>query len=99
MLEWPPHSPDSCAIETLWDYLETEKSKRNPIKLTELLNERQDIWHNIPVRVLQSNTGGVGKRAMALKKAKGGHTKHSLTGEKNNTVLVIYFSSLFHAHL
>ena len=54
---------------------ETEKNNRNPTNLAELWNVQQNIWHNIPVRVLNSYTGSMDKRVMVLKKAKGGHTK------------------------
>ena len=74
VLEWPPQS-DMSSIEAIWDYLETEKNNRNATTLTELWNVLQDIWQNIPVRVLQSFTGSMGERVMALK-ARGRHTKY-----------------------
>ena len=61
-------------IKAMWDYLETENNKRNSTNLIELWNVRWDIWRNILVRVLQSYTGSMGKREMALKKEKGGYT-------------------------
>ena len=75
VLEWPPQSPYMSLIEATWDYLET-KNKRNPTHLAELWNVLQDILHNIPVKVLQSFAGSMGKRVMALKVANGGHTKY-----------------------
>ena len=61
MLEWPPQSPDMNPIEAIWDFLETEKNKRNSTNFVEQWNVRKDIWHNIPVRLLQSHTGSMVK--------------------------------------
>jgi len=65
-------------IEVIWDYLETEKNKRNPTNLTELWNALQNICHNIPVRVLQSFARNMRKIIMALNKAKPAKQKYCI---------------------
>ena len=72
-----PLGLEKSPIVATWDYLETE-NKRNQTNDTELWIVLQDIWHNIPVRMLQSYAGSMGKRVMALKKAKGRHTQYCM---------------------
>ena len=75
VLEWAPRNLEMISIEDIWDYLKTENN-RNQTNLTDLWNALQDIWHSIPVRLLQPYSRSNGKRVVAQKKVKGRHTKY-----------------------
>lgn len=45
-MSWPPQSPD-LIIETVWDRLDREQNKRQPLSKEELLNVIYVVWRTI----------------------------------------------------
>lgn len=78
VLPWPASSPDMNIIEHAWDALERRVRERPnlPRNLEELWVALSEEWVNLGLGVVGVLYESMPRRIVALKDAKGGHTKY-----------------------
>ena len=78
LLDWPPNSPDISIIENLWDYLDHQIRKRNPLPTSEatLWEALQEEWYKIPNDYIASLYQSLPDRVAALVSAEGNATRY-----------------------
>jgi transposase len=77
-MAWPAQSPDLNPIEHLWDHLERQVRKRNPLptSLPSLTAALQEEWARIPLEVVRNLIASMPSRVAAVIKAKGHNTSY-----------------------
>jgi DDE superfamily endonuclease len=77
-LPWPSQSPDLNPIEHLWDHLDRQVRKRNPLPTSPaaMAEALQDEWQNIPLFVVRKLMLSMPKRLEAVRKAGGLSTRY-----------------------
>ena len=78
ILDWVAQSPDLNPIENLWDYLDCQIRKRNPLphSKNELIRAVQEEWANISLETLHHLILSLPRRVEAIIKARGRHVKY-----------------------
>ena len=78
LLDWVAQSPDLNPIEHLWDHLDCQIRKRQPLPNSkqELIRAAQEEWVNIDIETLHRLILSLPKRVKAVIEAKGQHTKY-----------------------
>jgi transposase len=76
VLPWPAMSPDMNPIENLWSYVKRRVSESEPKNLADLEVEIKKAWYSIPKEVCQNYAMSFSRRALALCRSRGGHTKY-----------------------
>lgn len=54
ILQNPANSPELNPIEKVWNWMKVEKNKQNPQTKEEVIALVQNIWDNMPHRIIQS---------------------------------------------
>jgi transposase len=77
-MPWPSQSPDLNPIEHLWDHLNRQVRKRNPLpsSLPALAAALKEEWAAIPLEVVRKHISSMPDRVAAVIKAKGRHTSY-----------------------
>ena len=77
-LPWPAQSPDLNPIEHLWDHLDRQVRKRNPLPTSSaaMVAALHEEWGRIPLSVVRKLITSVPKRLEAVRKAKGLATRY-----------------------
>jgi hypothetical protein len=77
-MPWPSQSPDLNPIEHLWDHLDRQIRKRNPLPTSpaNLAEALKDEWAKIPLDVLRKLISSMPARIAAVIKAKGWATRY-----------------------
>jgi DDE superfamily endonuclease len=77
-IEWPPYSPDMNPIENIWAWVKQKLYSEYPPAAgrVELIEMVLSIWDQITPELVQRYCGNYGKRLLALKNARGSHTKY-----------------------
>jgi len=77
-LPWPAQSPDLNPIEHLWDHLDRQIRKRNPLPTSSaaMAAALQEEWGRIPLCVVRELITSMPRRVAAVIEAKGWHTKY-----------------------
>ena len=78
VLDWASSSPDMNIIEQVWSYLDTMMHSREvqPRNKEEFWEALQEEWYWILNTYISKLYQSMPSRVLALKKAKGGHTKY-----------------------
>ena len=76
VLPWPPMSPDMNPIENLWSYVKRRVAESEPKNLADLEVEIKRAWYSIPKEVCQNYAMSFSRRALALCRSRGEHTKY-----------------------
>lgn len=72
--DWPPNSPDLSWIENIWGWTEAQLRKRQFGTLAEFRAALEDVWKNMPLKVLQDNCKSMRTRLQVCLKRNGEHT-------------------------
>ena len=76
-MEWPSQSPDLNPLENLWHYIKVRLRKRSKTKSeAKLMEHVNEVWRDIPQRLLNTLIESMPRHVKAVIKAKGGHTKY-----------------------
>jgi transposase len=77
-LPWPSQSPDLNPIEHLWDHLDRQVRKRNPLPTSSaaMVEALQDEWQKIPRLVVRKLIGSMPERLKAVRKVGGLSTRY-----------------------
>ena len=76
LLSWPPQSPDMNPVENIWDLLKSKISEKRTKNIKELEEFAFEEWNNISLETCQNYALSFGRRAIALYRAKGKHTRY-----------------------
>ncbi len=76
VMEWPPYSPDLNPIENLWSILNDRLIDRNPSNKSELFNQIQEGWNDIPLKILHNLVKSMRDRCQAVIDANGYPTRY-----------------------
>lgn len=77
-MKWPSQSPDLNPIEHLWCLVKRRlgENPETPKSMHELMGRIDDVWQNIHEDSCRTLIESMPSRVLAVKKAKGGHTKY-----------------------
>jgi len=78
VLEWVAQSPDLNPIEHMWDHLDRQIRKREPLPTSKkaLINALMEEWQKVPLDVVRNLISSMPQRIMAVINAKGSHTQY-----------------------
>lgn len=78
VLQWPAYSPDMSPIEHVWDVLDRRIRRRvpGPATVPELRLALVEEWENIPQASIDHLVASMRRRCVALRQARGGHTRY-----------------------
>lgn len=78
VLQWPAYSPDMSPIEHLWDALDRRIRRRIPVpaNVPALRIALVEEWDNIPQATIDHLVASMRRRCVALRHARGGHTRY-----------------------
>jgi transposase len=76
ILPWPAMSPDMNPIENLWDHVKQRVAESEPKTIRELRDAIERAWYQIPRETCEKYAMSFSRRALALCRSRGGHTKY-----------------------